>query len=167
MNRASWLRDRRAWRLIAYGYLPWFTILNLAWEIAHVRLYTLWTEAEPAYIAFSVAHCTLGDVLIGACALLLALILGREAALAQWRWSCIAVLTTIYGTGYTVFSEWMNITILRSWSYSEAMPKFELGGIEIGLSPLLQWVVVPPLALGLARWRVVQLALARTPWTMR
>jgi hypothetical protein len=156
VSEPPWFRDRRAWRLIAQRYLPWFAMLNLAWEAAHVRLYTLWHEAEPTYIAFSVVHCTLGDALIGACALLLALVLGREDTLAQWRWGRIGVRTMILGAGYTVFSEWMNITILRSWTYSEAMPRLALGGIEVGVSPLLQWVVLPPLALRLAM-----------PWTMR
>jgi hypothetical protein len=167
VSRALWFRDRRAWRLIAWRYLPWLALLNLAWEVAHVRLYTLWTEAEPAYIAFSVVHCTLGDVLIGGLALLLALILGREATLARWRWLRIALLTLVFGVGYTIFSEWMNLTVLRSWTYAESMPRARLGELEIGLSPLLQWVVLPPLALGLARRRGTQLALPRTPWTMR
>jgi hypothetical protein len=166
VRQPPWFRDRHAWRLIAHRYLPWFAVLNLAWEAAHVRLYTLWNEAEPAYIAFSVVHCTLGDVLIGTCALLLALILGREASVAEWRWGRIAILTMILGVGYTVFSEWMNITILRSWTYSEAMPRLELAGIDIGLSPLLQWLLLPPLALRLAR-RVTRLVPQRMPWTMR
>ncbi len=151
MSAAPWYRDSAARSLILLGYLPWLAGFNLAWEIAHAPLYTLWKEAEPAYIAFSVAHCTLGDVLIGAAALLLALILGRERALLQWRWRRIAALTVLLGAGYTAFSEWMNITILRSWTYSEAMPTFELAGIEIGVTPLAQWLVVPPLALFLAR----------------
>jgi hypothetical protein len=151
VSRALWFRDRRAWRLIAYRYLPWFAVLNLAWEAAHVRLYTLWTEAETAYIAFSVLHCTLGDVLIGGLALLLALILGREGELTEWRWRRVAFLTGVFGVGYTIFSEWMNITILRSWVYSEAMPRLNIGGFEMGLTPLAQWVVLPPLALYLAR----------------
>jgi hypothetical protein len=166
VRQPPWFRDRHAWRLIAHRYLPWFAVLNLAWEAAHVRLYTLWNEAEPAYIAFSVVHCTLGDVLIGTCALLLALILGREASVAEWRWGRIAILTMILGVGYTVFSEWMNITILRSWTYSEAMPRLKLAGIDIGLSPLLQWLLLPPLALRLAR-RVTRLVPQRMPWTMR
>lgn len=157
MRQAPWFRDRQAWRLIVRWYLPWFAMLNLAWEAAHVRLYTLWNEAQPAYIAFSVVHCTLGDVLIGACALLLALILAREASLAAWRWGRIAVLTMILGAGYTVFSEWMNLTIRRSWSYAESMPTLGLGGFELGLTPLAQWLILPPLALYLARktrkWR--------------
>jgi hypothetical protein len=138
-------------RAILCGYLPWLAALNLAWEAAHVRLYTLWNEATPAYIAFSIVHCTLGDVLIGGAALLLALILGREGALADWRWVRIAFLSTISGAGYTVFSEWMNITLLRSWRYSETMPVLGFGGFEIGLTPLAQWLFAPALALYCAR----------------
>ncbi len=153
MSRISWYRDREALGFIARRFLPWFAALNLAWEAAHVRLYTLWDEAEPAYIAFSVVHCTLGDVLIGAAALALALIAGREAELARWRWRRIAVVTVLAGAGYTVYSEWMNITVLRSWTYAESMPKLELAGFELGLTPLAQWLAVPPLSLYLARFR--------------
>jgi hypothetical protein len=100
-------------------------------------------------IARTVAHCTLGDILIGFASLMLALILGREGALAQWRWRRIVVLVLILGSGYTAFSEFLNTTLFR-WTYSEAMPTLTLAGIEIGLSPLLQWFIVPPLALYLA-----------------
>ncbi|HUF81967.1 MAG TPA: hypothetical protein VMN03_12565 [Burkholderiales bacterium] len=153
MSAAAWYRDRAARSLIVFGYLPWLAGLSLVWERLHVPLYTLWKEAEPAYIAFSVVHCTLGDVLIGAAALLLALILVREGALERWRWPWIAALTVLFGTVYTLFSEWMNITVLRSWTYAASMPTVELGRFEMGLSPLLQWLVVPPLALYLARRR--------------
>ena len=146
-----WLRDAAALRFIALAYLPWLAGLNLAWETAHVSLYTLWREAEVSYIAFSVIHCTAGDVMIGAVALLLALILGREKSLAQWRWRRLAAITALAGTAYTIFSEWMNTTVLRSWTYAEAMPTFELASVEIGASPVAQWLVLPPLALYLAR----------------
>lgn len=146
-----WWSDRRAWRLIALRYLPWFAILNLVWETAHVRLYTLWDEAQPAYIAFSVLHCALGDVLIGGLALLLALSLFYQGELTEWQWRRIILGTTVFGVGYTVFSEWMNVTMLRSWAYGEAMPKISLGELEIGLTPLAQWLLLPPLALHLAR----------------
>jgi hypothetical protein len=146
-----WYRDRAAWRLILRGYLPWLAALNLAWEVAHVRRYTLWNEATSGYIAFSLFHCTLGDVLIGGAALLAALVLGREGALADWRWVRVVLLTTISGVGYTVFSEWMNITLLRSWRYSGAMPTLDFGGLELGLTPLAQWLFVPALALYCSR----------------
>jgi hypothetical protein len=146
-----WYRDRGALRWIATRYLPWLFALNLAWEAAHVRLYTLWQEADAAYVAFSVVHCTLGDVLIGGAALLLALILSRERGLPQWRWSRVGALTVLIGIAYTVFSEWMNITLLRSWAYTRSMPVLEIGGFEVGLTPLAQWLVLPPLALYLGR----------------
>lgn len=151
MIDAPWYRDRAALRFIALSYLPWLAGLNLAWEAAHVSLYTLWQEAEASYIAFSVLHCTAGDVMIGAAALPLALIFGREKSLAQWRWRRIGAVTALAGTAYTIFSEWMNTTVLRSWTYAEAMPTVELAGVEIGASPVAQWLVLPPLALYLAR----------------
>jgi len=144
-----WYRDRNAWRFMASRYLPWLAGLDLVWEVAQLPLYTLWKEATPAYVAFAVAHCTAGDVLIGAVALLLALILGREQALASWRWRRIVALMLVLGPAYTLLSEWLNTTLAR-WTYSELMPTIEVAGRAIGLSPLLQWLVIPPLALYLA-----------------
>jgi len=147
----TWVRDRQAWRLILLGYLPWLAALSLAWEAAHVRLYTLWYDAESAYIAFSVVHCTLGDVLIGAAALFTALIGASARSPEGWRWNLVAALTVLIGLAYTIFSEWMNVTWLRSWTYAESMPTLTLAGFEFGLTPLAQWIVVPPIALRLAR----------------
>ena len=151
MSAAAWYQDRDARSLIAFGYLPFLGGLNLAWETAQLPLYTLWSEASAGTIAFSVAHCTAGDIAIGAAALIIVLILGRERAVAQWRWRRIAVWTALAGTAYTVFSEWSNTAILGSWAYSGLMPTLEVAGIDIGLSPLLQWLVLPPLALYLSR----------------
>jgi hypothetical protein len=150
MSAAAWYRDRDARSLIAFSYLPWLGGLNLAWETAQLPLYTLWSEASAGTIAFSVAHCTAGDIAIGAGALIMVLVVGRERALSQWRWWRIAVWTALAGAAYTVFSEWNNTAILGSWAYSGLMPVLKLAGIDIGLSPLLQWLVLPPLALYLA-----------------
>lgn len=150
MSAGAWYRDRDARSLIAFGYLPWLGGLNLLWETAQLPLYTLWSEASADTIAFSVAHCTAGDIAIGAAALILVLVLGRAGALSQWRWRRIAVWTALAGTAYTVFSEWSNTAILGSWAYSELMPTLNVAGIEIGLSPVLQWLMLPPLALYLS-----------------
>lgn len=40
---------------------------------------------------------------------------------------------------YTVFSEWNNTVITRTWAYSQWMPT--LWGI--GLSPILRWLLIP------------------------
>ena len=151
ISRAAWFYDRAAWRLIALGYLPWLAATSLVWEVAHAPLYTLWRDSQAAYIAFAVVHCTLGDIVIGGLSLLLALSILRQRALGRWQWRRIAVLTAFLGLAYTVFSEWMNVTVLRSWAYGESMPRITLGTLDIGITPLLQWLVVPALALYLAR----------------
>jgi len=149
-SSCRWYADRAAWRLIGLRYLPLFAGLNLAWEIAQLPLYTLWREGSPAFIVFSVAHCTLGDVMIGAAALALGLIATRASEVEHWHFVRLALVTALVGTAYTAFSEWMNTVTRQSWAYSELMPVLSLFGAEIGLSPIAQWLILPPLALRLA-----------------
>ena len=49
--------------------------------------------------------------------------------------------TLAIGVGYTVYSEWLNTTVRKAWAYSELMPTLPMLGT--GLSPLLQWLIVP------------------------
>lgn len=74
--------------------------------------------------------CTIGDLLIGA-------------------------LTTVLGAGYTFVSEWMNTSLTAAWQYSALMPTLAFNRVVIGLFPLAQWLLIPPLALYLARRRRV------------
>ena len=145
----AWCGDPAAWRFVLGHYLPALAVFNLLWEVAQLPLYTLWTEAPPAYIAYAVLHCTVGDVLIGAGALLAALIATRAGALHEWRWARVAVVAVLFGLGYTAFSEWMNAVVRAGWTYSEWMPVLPF--VPIGLSPVLQWVVVPAAALVFSR----------------
>jgi hypothetical protein len=64
-----------AWLLVLRRYLPFVALANLAWEIAHLPLYTLWSEGSPREIASAIVHCTAGDVLIATASLVLALLL--------------------------------------------------------------------------------------------
>lgn len=152
----AWCGDPDAWCYVLVRYLPALAAFNLLWEVAQLPLYTLWTEAPPAYIAYAVLHCTAGDVLIGAGALLAALIATRAGALRAWRWTRVGVVAVVFGLGYTAFSEWLNTAMRTSWAYSEWMPVMPF--VPIGLSPLLQWVVVPAAALAFSR----RLALPRS-----
>jgi hypothetical protein len=151
VSAAPWYRDPNARSLIALRYLPWLGALSLAWEAGHVPLYTVWNEAGVGYIAFAVLHCTVGDLLIGGAALVLALILSGERGLAYWKWRRIAVVTVLFGMAYTVFSEWMNVEVLRSWAYAPSMPRLDLGAFQVALTPVLQWLVIPPVALYLSQ----------------
>jgi hypothetical protein len=61
----------------------------------------------------------------------------------------MALTVILLGLGYTVFSEWLNTQIRQSWSYTAAMPL--LPPLGTGLTPFLQWLVVPGIALGYVR----------------
>lgn len=148
----SWYRDPQTWRFMV-RYLMCLAGLNLIWEVAQLPLYTIWADASPREIAFAVAHCTVGDVLIGAAALLITLVTVRAPALESWNWLVIGVIATIVGVAYTAWSEWTNTTIRLSWRYSNLMPLIVIGKVALGLSPLAQWLIVPPLSLYLAARR--------------
>lgn len=127
--------------LLAWAF--WSLLLHLGWEVAHVPLYTLWRDADIGYIAWSIVHCTVGDVLIASATFAL-----TAVALRRLDWPSSTPLRGLpvllaSGVSYTAFSEWRNVFRLRSWAYSDAMPT--LWGI--GLSPLAQWLVVPTLTL--------------------
>lgn len=62
------------------------------------------------------------------------------------------MLAIIFAISYTIFSEWLNTDMRRSWAYNDLMPRLPL--IGTGLSPLIQWLLVPMSAFWLARPRV-------------
>jgi uncharacterized membrane protein len=136
----NWYAHPASWSLILKRYLPCLALCSLLWELAQLPLYTLWEEARPGWIAFSVAHCTAGDILIGAAALILALILSRAGEPANWHTTRVSLLTVVLTVSYTLASEWLNLG-QGNWGYSPWMPV--LPWIGVGLAPLLQWVVVP------------------------
>lgn len=126
-------------------------VLNGAWEIGHLPLYTLWTTGTPAERWYAIVHCTLGDVMIAGSTLVLALILGRARQWPTEGSRRVWLLTVLLGVGYTIFSEWLNVHLRGSWAYAPAMPLLPITGT--GISPLVQWLIVPTLALGFAEWR--------------
>jgi hypothetical protein len=126
---------------------------HLVWEILQLPLYTIWTEQGLARQAFAVAHCTLGDLLIALSSLVLALVLAGSPAWPRGRFGMVAGLTIIFGVAYTIFSEWLNTAVRASWAYSPLMPVVSLFGVTIGLSPVLQWLLVPAAAFAWLRRR--------------
>ncbi len=137
-----------AWLAALRGYLATTAMLNLAWETAQLPLYTIWNEGTTGSNAFGVLHCTAGDILIALSALAGALIVAGDPAWPERRAGQVAALTLLGGLAYTVFSEWLNVEVRGSWAYSNLMPVLPPFGT--GLAPLLQWLVVPAIALRVA-----------------
>jgi len=115
-------------------------ILHLTWEIAQVRLYTIWAEADGMSVASALLHCSLGDVLIALAMFALAGVVLRRAdwpASRPWSGGAIVVIGAM---AFTAWSEWINVYRAGSWAYTASMPTI----FGIGLSPLLQWLILPP-----------------------
>lgn len=114
-------------------------VLNLAWEIAQLPLYTIARDPSVARIAYAVLHCTLGDAIIAAASFLVA---GFALKNSEWPLShprSGGAIATAFGLIYTAYSEWVNVYQVGSWSYLPDMPLV----FGIGVSPLLQWLVIP------------------------
>lgn len=131
-------------RSVFLRYLAVTAVANLVWETVQIPLYTIWRTGSPSKIAFAIVHCTVGDVLIAGAALLLALLLTGRVAWPRSRDLRVIAAATMLGIAYTVFSEWLNVRVRGSWTYDAMMPVVPLFGT--GLTPLLQWVIIPPLA---------------------
>jgi hypothetical protein len=143
---SSWVAP---WLRFVGIYAAYSFAAHLAWEIAQLPLYTIWQTGPAGYIAFAVLHCTVGDVLIATASLLAALPIGGVGAWPPRRFAALVAATMALGVGYTIYSEWLNVYVRQSWAYAEAMPLL----FGIGVAPLAQWVVVPPIGLIWARRR--------------
>lgn len=116
-------------------------VLNLIWEIAQMPLYTLWLTGSIPEISYAILHCTVGDMLIATVSVTGARVILRARNWPKDRFVSVAVVTMALALTYTVFSEWWNVEVRQAWAYRDVMPR--LPGIGTGLSPLLQWLVVP------------------------
>jgi hypothetical protein len=113
-------------------------------------LYTLWRTGTAREIAFALIHCSGGDILITTVTLAAAAALARYFSWTPFGWRMLFTAIAL-GVAYTIFSEWLNVQIRRSWSYTAAMPVLPFLGT--GMMPLLQWLIVPTLALAIIGYR--------------
>ncbi len=149
--------DARPWPQALRRYLGVSIAAHLAWEILQLPNYTLGSTGTHRELAFAVLHCTIGDAMIAGLSLVVAL-----ALFARTGWPAAGVprvyaASLALGVVYTIYSEWLNTSVRGSWTYSDLMPIVPV--IGTGLTPLLQWLVVPTLAL----W----LAIGHAPWVER
>ncbi len=142
------------WHQALCRYLGASIAAHLIWEVLQLPLYTVWTTGTLAQQAFAVLHCTLGDAMIAGLSLLVALALFARATWPSTDVVRVFVVSLTIGVAYTIYSEWLNVNVRKSWAYSDLMPV--VPGLGTGLAPLLQWVVVPTLA----QW----VAIGRPPW---
>lgn len=137
---------------LSLSNLPEFNVfifavmLNYPWEFMQVPLYQGMPQAEHWSAIKVCTRATLGDGLIMLLGYWGAALLARDRWwITQPRWTPILALIGI-GVAITVFLERFAVVSTNpnwGWRYAEAMPIIPV--LEIGLTPFLQWVVLPPL----------------------
>lgn len=124
-------------------------LLNFVWEVAQVPLFEGMRFLGHWQAIQVCARATLGDVGIGLVAFWTVAAVYRSR---RWvlRPACRQVLGfAAVGVVITVVMEWLATHALGRWAYAASMPT--IPGLEVGVSPLLQWVVLPPLIIWFVR----------------
>jgi hypothetical protein len=145
----------RDWLGALRRYVLFAALVHLIWEFAHLPLYTIWETGTPGELVFAAAHCTGGDILITLSTFMLSLFLFARASWPHARHWPVLAGAVVFGVAYTIFSEWLNIEVREAWAYRDVMPVIPV--IDAGLSPVLQWIVIPITgycwATGIRPWR--------------
>jgi hypothetical protein len=122
--------------------------LNFIWEVAQMPLYV----KDGKLLEFA-AHCIIPSVGDGVIVLMI-----YGVGLAAWRrvdwfvrpaWpACIVMLLT--GLVIALLVEWVAVYGIGRWSYTANMPLLPM--LNVGLSPVLQMLLLPPVIFKAAAW---------------
>ncbi len=131
-------------RIALYGLF-----LNTVWEYAQLGLfYDCWTRWRPWQRAAVPALCILGDVVIVLVVVVTAVAVAGGRHIVPPDAVGVAVLV---GIGFVLGMVLERAALaLRLWSYRLAMPTLSVAGRPVGLLPVLQITLLPPLSLWLA-----------------
>lgn len=123
--------------------LCWLAALSFAfhltWELAQSPLYTCSIDMNRCF--WICVHATFGDVVI-----MLVLYAIHQKVPSLWKMALI-------GTALALVIEKISIELER-WSYLPSMPL--IPGIEVGITPILQMALIPPLVFYILRSRYPQ-----------
>ena len=134
------------WRFVVALFVV-AVLANYAWELAQSPFY-----AGMQFNARTLGHCFLAALGDGAIVFFIYfldwLTFGRRQPTGPFtRWRLAAMSSTGFVVGAIV--EWIGVDALHRWSYSEAMPMLPV--LRVGLSPILQMVILPPIIFLVAR----------------
>ena len=125
-------------------------LLHFVWEMWQVPFYAGMTSAGHWQAVIFCSQATLGDGVITLLAFYLAVLASRSDQLLKFNNARIAwIVYLLSGLLLTVGLELLATRYLDRWQYSELMPT--LPYLNVGIVPLLQWVVLPPVVLWIAR----------------
>jgi hypothetical protein len=128
-------------------------LLNFPWEFLQVPFFAEMPSMEHWQAVRFCTQATLGDVLIALCAYWIVAMLRRDRGwILQANASAMFAFMAL-GVAATLGLEWHATVLQQRWQYSALMPRLPLLGT--GLTPVLQWLLLPPLIVWLARRQIL------------
>lgn len=127
-------------------------LVNYPWELAQLPLYLVMNDFRAA-----LWHCFVAA--LGDGVLVLVLFLAGAMVFRRANWFVRPGLRAygvmlVGGLAIGVLVEWLGLHVLRRWTYAPGMPL--IPGLRIGLVPVAQMLLLPPLifriAAALAAW---------------
>ena len=112
-------------------------------------LYTISQAALSLRVALFLVSCILTDIAFALSALLVALLVVNDEFWPKRSYGIVASLVISFGILGTIAGEWLSVAVFGTWAYSEIMPIIPL--IDVGLSPVTQWLAIPLAALWWSR----------------
>lgn len=124
-------------------------LLHFVWEFVQVPTYAGMAEMSHWEATKLCMSATFGDVGFALTAFWLASLAGRGRDWILLRMRLPLAIFIAVGIVLTIGFEYYYTTITLRWTYSELMPLVPPFGT--GLSPLVQWIVIPPAVIWLTR----------------
>jgi len=121
---------------------------NYPWELAQAPLYVGMDSLRT-----TLPHCFVAS--IGDGFLVLLIVLAGRLVLGDWHWfehpgAGGYVLMATVGLLIGVSVEWAAVHVAGRWSYTASMPR--LPGLDVGVLPVAQMLVLPPVIFWTARF---------------
>lgn len=129
------------------AWAVWTFLLNLLWEIVQLPFYRFAPDTGSLRIAWDVVHCTIGDLGIAVGSFMLAAAATWDLAWPLRRPRTGLALASAAGLAWTIVSEWQAVYVRGAWAYAPSMPTL----MGVGVLPILQWLLIPPLVLAIVR----------------
>lgn len=125
-------------------YLVTF-FLHFVWEMWQVPLYVGMSDSDHWSAVLQCTLATIGDGFIALIAYSISAFIARDKYWLHKGSASIWAVFIISGLAITVFLEVFATNVYGRWQYSELMPIVPV--INVGLSPLLQWLIIPPITI--------------------
>lgn len=124
------------------------TLFNYPWELAQSSLYVEMQDFRAA-----LTHCLFSSAGDGLLVLLIVLVGWGVLGTSDWFLYPGArgyLLMLTVGFLIAVSVEWVAVHVAGRWSYTERMPR--LPGLDVGLLPIAQMLLLPPAVLRTVRF---------------